>query len=224
VANTKTSASKISAVVFDIGGVLLDWNPQYLYAELIPDEARREYFLTSICTRDWHRAHDLGVDTQESCLELARLHPDYAEEIMAWSERSEDMIGGVLDDTADILAELKSAGVPCFALSNMETDKFELRRARYEFFGLLDGCVISGLEGVAKPDRKIFEILLSRYGLAPEATVFIDDQPANVAAAKELGLVAIEFTTSAQLRRDLFDLGLPVGPTSRRPRPRPSTS
>jgi 2-haloacid dehalogenase len=209
------SASKISAVVFDIGGVLLDWNPLHVYTELIADEAEREYFLGSICTPSWHRAHDLGADTQESCRELARLHPDYADLIMAWSERSEDMIGGVLDDTAGILAELKSAGMPCFALSNMEPDKFELRRARYEFFGLLDGCVISGIEGVVKPDRKIFEILLSRYGLAPHATAFIDDQPANVAAARELGLVAIGFTTSAQLRADLHDLGLPVGPTSR---------
>ncbi len=100
--------------------------------------------------------------------------------------------------------------MPCFALSNMEPDKFALRRARYGFFGLLDGCVISGLEGAAKPDRKIFEILLSRYGLEPAATVFIDDLPANVAAARELGVVAITFTTTARLRRDLRDLGLAV--------------
>ena len=97
----------------------------------------------------------------------------------------------------------------------MEPDKFALRRARYEFFGLVEGCVISGLEGVAKPDQKIFEILMSRYGLTPAATVFIDDLPANVAAARELGVVAIKFTTAAQLRSDLRDLGLRGRPVPR---------
>jgi 2-haloacid dehalogenase len=215
--------STITAVVFDVGGVLLDWNPRYLYRQLIGDEAELEYFLGSICTNDWHRAHDLGADTEQSCLELASLHPEYADLIMAWSRRSEEMIGGVISETADVLAELQAAGVPCYALSNMETDKFALRRSRFDFFDQLNGCVISGFEGVVKPDRKIFEILVSRYQLEPSATVFIDDQAPNVAAARELGLVGIEFTTSAQLRRDLYDLGLAVSLTSRRHRPRRST-
>ncbi len=133
---------------------------------------------------------------------------------MAWSQRSEEMIGAVLTPTVEVLSELRSAGVRCFALSNMEPDKFVLRRARYGFFELLEGCVISGLEGVAKPDQKIFEILLSRYGLEPAATVFIDDLPANVAVARELGVAAIQFTTATQLRSDLRDLGLPVGTPS----------
>lgn len=204
------AAREINAVVFDIGGVLLDWDPRYLYRRLIDDPAELDDFLNRICTPEWHQAHDLGVDTGESCRELASLHPEHAGLIMAWSERGEEMVAGAIEDTVRVLAELKAAGVPCFVLSNMEPDRFELRRARFGFFELLDGCVISGVEGVMKPDRKIFDVLLARYDLEPASTVFIDDRPVNVTAARELGLVAIEFTTSAQLRRELRDLGLPV--------------
>jgi 2-haloacid dehalogenase len=203
-------------VVFDIGGVLLDWNPRYLYRQLISDEAEMERFLATICGPAWHRAHDLGEDTEESCRKLAERYPEYAELIMAWSRRGEEMIAGTLDGTEAVLAELAGAGVRCFALSNMEPDKFALRQGRYPFFGLLEGWVISGLEGVVKPDRKIFEILLSRYELEPRRTVFVDDQPANVAAAAELGLAAVRFTTPAQLRYELQALGLPVTSPRRR--------
>ncbi len=205
------ATAQIKAVVFDIGGVLLDWDPRHLYRQLIEDPDQLEDFLGRICTRQWHLAHDLGEDTEQSCRELAAQYPEHAELIMAWSDRGEEMIGGVLTHTVEVLSELRSAAVPCFVLSNMEPDKYRLRRDRYDFFDLLDGCVISGQEGVAKPDQKIFEILLSRYGLEPSATVFIDDVPANVAVARELGVVAIQFTTAAQLRSDLRDLGLPVG-------------
>jgi 2-haloacid dehalogenase len=204
--------SRITAVVFDLGGVLIDWNPRHLYRQLISDQDELDDFLSRICTREWHLAHDLGVDTEQSCRELAQVHPEYADLIMAWAHRSEDMVAGVFEDTVAVLSELRSGGVRCFALSNMEPDTFIKRRRRFSFFGLLDGWVISGHEGVAKPDRAIFEILLSRYGLEPAATVFIDDHQANVAAAAKLGVVAIEFTTSAQLRKELRNLGLPVGP------------
>ncbi len=206
---------KITAVVFDIGGVLLDWNPRYLYRQLFEEEAELERFLSTICTSEWHRAHDLGADTDQSCRELALAYPEYAEQIMAWSVRGEEMIAGQIEDAVDVLSELTEAGVRCLALSNMEPDRYELRRPKFGFFGLLDGCVISGIEGVAKPDREIFEILLSRYGLEPGGTVFIDDNDDNVAAAAELGVVALRYATAAQLRRELYDLGLPVGLTSR---------
>lgn len=204
------SRAKITAVVFDLGGVLIDWNPRHLYRQLIDDQDEVERFLDQICSRDWHLAHDLGADTEQSCRELAQRHPGYAGLIMAWSARSEEMIAGVLDETVEVLSELRAAGVRCYALSNMEPDKYALRRARYPFFELLDGCVISGHEGVAKPDRKIYEVLLSRYELDPAATVFVDDLPVNVEAARELGVVALNFTTSTQLRRELRALKLPV--------------
>lgn len=203
--------SRITTVVFDIGGVLIDWNPRYLYRQLIADPAELDDFLGRICTPAWHLRHDLGVDIEQSCRELASVHPEQADLIMAWAYRTEDMIAGLLDDTVAVLAELNSAGVRCLALSNMEPETFVKRRRRFAFFELLDGCVISGHEGVAKPDPEIFQILLARYGLDPAATVFIDDNAANVAAAAELGVAGIEFSTATQLRKELRDLGLPVG-------------
>ncbi|MDR2985552.1 MAG: HAD family phosphatase [Nocardiopsaceae bacterium] len=200
----------VKAVVFDIGGVLLNWDPRHLYRKLIADPAEMDNFLGQICTPRWHLTHDLGADTDRSCRELAAAHPDQAELIMAWSERSEEMIAGQLDDAVAVLADIKSAGLRCFALSNMEADKFLLRQNRFSFFRHFEGCVISGNEGVAKPDRAIFEVLLTRYDLEPAATVFIDDLAANVAIASELGIVAVQYSDAGLLRRELRGLGVPI--------------
>jgi 2-haloacid dehalogenase len=202
----------ITAVVFDLGGVLLDWDPRHLYRKLIADPAELDDFLGRVCTPRWHLAHDLGADTEESCRELAAAHPDLADLIMAWSRRSEEMIAGQIDAGVDILAEVKGTGLCCLALSNMEADKFAVRESSYPFFVHFDGCVISGAEGVVKPDRRIFEILLARYDLEPAAAVFIDDIAANVEAARDLGMAAVRFTTSGQLREDLRQLGIPLTP------------
>lgn len=200
----------IAAVVFDIGGVLLDWDPRHLYRQLIAEPAELEEFLGQVCTPQWHLSHDLGADTEQSCRDLAVRHPAYADLIMAWASRAEDMIAGQLDDVIDVLAEVKASGLACYALSNMEPDRFAVRQSRYPFFGLFDGCVISGIEGVAKPDRAIFEILLSRYDLDPQATVFVDDMARNVAVAREAGIVAVQFSSAEQLRKDLRGLGVAV--------------
>jgi 2-haloacid dehalogenase len=200
----------IDAVVFDIGGVLLDWDPRHLYRKLFDDPAEMDDFLDRICTPRWHLSHDLGADIEASCRSLAARHPGHADLIMAWWQRGEEMIAGQIDGTVTILADLKAAGLRCYALSNMEADRFAVRRRRYPFFELFDGCVISGAEGVVKPDPAIFDLLRTRYGLPPGRTVFIDDNPANVAAAAGLGLVAVEFSAPDRLRRDLRDLGLAV--------------
>jgi 2-haloacid dehalogenase len=197
---------EIEAVVFDIGGVLLDWDPRYVYRQLFDDPADMEEFLGSVCTQDWHLAHDLGADITRSCEQLALRYPEHRDMIMAWAERGEEMIAGQFDDTVELLSEVKASGIPCYALSNMEPGPFRARRARFAFMDWFDGHVISGLEGVAKPDRRIFEILLSRHGLRPQATVFIDDQARNVDAARDLGLVAVQFSSAAQLRKDLQSL------------------
>ncbi len=182
---------KITAVVFDLGGVLLDWDPRYLYRQLFADPAEMEDFLARICTADWHHAHDLGEDITQSCRRLARLHPRYRDMIMAWTERGEEMIAGQIDGTVGVLAELKAGGMRCLALSNMEPATFATRRARFTFMSWLDGYVISGIEGVAKPDRRIF-----------------DDSPGNVAAARGLGLHALDYTSAGALRKQLRSLGL----------------
>jgi len=201
---------QLSAVVFDLGGVLIDWDPRHLYRQLFADPAEMEDFLARICTQDWHLAHDLGEDITESCRRLARRHPGHRDMIMAWAERGEEMAAGQIDETVGVLREVKAAGLPCLALSNMEPSAFATRRARFAFMDWFDGFVISGIEGVAKPDRRIFQILLRRYRLEPAATVFIDDSPANVEAARGLGLTAVRYTSAGQLRSQLRSLGLSV--------------
>jgi 2-haloacid dehalogenase len=198
---------EIEAVVFDLGGVLIDWDPRYVYRQLFADPADMEEFLGSVCTLDWHRAHDLGADITRSCEELAAAHPEHRDMIMVWAERGEEMVGGQFDGTVELLSELRASGMPCYTLSNMEPDAFRVRCARFAFMNWFDAHVISGLEGVAKPDPRIFEILLRRHGLRPQATVFVDDQARNVDAARDLGLIALQFSSAAQLRRDLQALG-----------------
>jgi 2-haloacid dehalogenase len=199
-------------VVFDLGGVLLDWNPRYLYRKLFGgDEAAMERFLAEVCTIEWHRAHDLGVPPERTCSELAQAHPEQAELIWAWSRRSEEMIAGPIDATVQLLGELKHAGVPCYALTNMERETYPLRRERFPFLGWFDGTIVSAFEGVAKPDPAIFELLLDRFDLTPSETVFVDDSPDNVRAAKGLGMQAIEFDSANRLREKLTEAGLPTG-------------
>jgi 2-haloacid dehalogenase len=215
---------QIDAVVFDLGGVLIDWDPRYVYRSLFGDPLAMEKFLATVCTADWHRAHDLGADITRSCEELARQHPDDRDMIMVWAERGEEMAIGQFDDTVAVLGDLAGSGMPCYALSNMEPEAFQIRRSRFPFMQWFKAHVISGIEGVAKPDRRIFEILLHRHGLRPRSTVFIDDQARNVNAARELGLQALTFSSAAQLRRDLAALGVaagsrPPGPTVRAAEP-----
>ncbi len=194
--------------MFDLGGVLLDWNPRYLYRKLFDDEAEMERFLSEVCTMEWHHAHDLGVPPEQTSPPLVAAHPEYAEQIWAWTQRTEEMLGGPIEPTVEILRALKAAGVPCYALTNMETWTYPDRRERYPFLRCFDGSVVSGFEGVAKPDPRAFELLLERFGLDPARTVFIDDSRANVEAARGVGLQAVRFESPEQLRAVLQDAGL----------------
>jgi 2-haloacid dehalogenase len=196
------------AVVFDLGGVLLDWDPRYLYRKLFDDEADMDRFLNEVCTMEWHHAHDLGVPPEETSPPLIASHPQHAEHIWAWTQRSEEMVGGPIEASVEILRELKDRGVPVYALTNMETWTYPDRRDRYPFLRWFDGTVVSAFEGVAKPDPRVFELLLDRFGLNAASTLFIDDSPNNVAAARGVGIQAIEFESPAELRRRLAAAGL----------------
>ena len=209
----QTSAS--DAVVFDIGGVLLDWNPRHLYRRLIDDEAEMERFLTEVCTLEWHAAHDRGVPMATSCAALAAAHPEYAELINAWSERSEEMIAGPIQGSVEILEELLQKGVRCYALTNMERETYPLRLQRFPFMGWFTGTVVSSHEGVAKPAPEIFRLLLDRFGLAPERTIMIDDSPPNIDTAVSLGMTAVTFTSPTALRAALNGLRLLSYPSER---------
>ena len=203
-----SSTRSIDAVVFDIGGVLLDWNPRYLYRKLIDDEAELDRFLDEVCTMEWHDALDRGKPAELSCTELAAAHPEHKELIWAWTRRSEEMISGPIPDAVQLLGELKAAGVPCYALTNMELETYPLRLERFPFMRWFDGTVVSAFEGVAKPDAEIFERLLSRFELTPASTLLIDDSPRNVRAALKLGMQAVEFRSAAALRLLLAEAGL----------------
>jgi 2-haloacid dehalogenase len=201
---------KPQAVVFDIGGVLLDWDPRYVYRELFDDEAEMERFLAQVCSREWHEDNDRGVRYADSCAALAARWPQYAELIWAWGERTEEMIGGPIQETVDVLDELLAAGVPCYGLTNMEAETYPLRRERYAFLRSLRGTVVSSAEGVIKPDPEIFRRLLERYELQASRTVFVDDSEVNVTAAAALGFIALRFRSAEALRADLVALGLPL--------------
>jgi 2-haloacid dehalogenase len=196
------------AVVFDLGGVLLDWDPRHLYRKLFDNEAEMDRFLAEVCTMEWHHAHDLGVAPEQTSPPLIAEHPEHEEMIWAWTQRTEEMLGGPIEGTVEILRALKDRDVPCYALTNMETWTYPGRRERYAFLQWFDGTVVSGFEGVAKPDPRVFELLLERFGLDAASTLFIDDSAKNVAAARGVGMPAIEFESPEHLRRALADAGL----------------
>ena len=206
------SPHPITAIVFDIGGVLLDWDPRYVYRELFDDEAEMERFLTEVCSPAWHETNDRGVLYADSCAALAERFPDQASLIWTWPRRTEEMIAGPIEGSVTVLEELLEAGVRCYALTNMERETYPVRRERYPFLQRFAGTVVSSAEGVVKPDPEIFGRLLDRYDLRPAQTVFVDDAPRNVAAAAALGFVAVRFSSPAQLRASLIELGLPLAP------------
>jgi 2-haloacid dehalogenase len=198
----------IRAVVFDLGGVLLDWDPRYLYRKLFTDESEMERFLGELCTPQWHDPHDRGVPTARSCADLAARFPDRADLIWAWAERSEEMIAGEIPASVDVLRDVVATGLPCFALTNMEAETYPRRVARFPFLGWFDGTVVSGFEGVAKPDREIFERVLTRFALDPSTTLMIDNAVENIEAARQVGMQTILFRSPRQLRRRLQEAGV----------------
>jgi 2-haloacid dehalogenase len=206
--HTKTGHTPVEAVIFDLGGVLLDWNPRHLYRKLIADEAEMERFLSEVCSPAWHAPHDRGVSTAASCAELASMHPDLSELIWAWSRRSEEMIGGIDAGSVAVLRAVKEAGLPCYALTNMEEETYPLRLARFAFLDWFDGTVVSGREGMAKPEPALFRRLLDRFGLKPNATLMIDDTRENVETAATLGMQTVQFRSSRQLRAELEVAGV----------------
>jgi 2-haloacid dehalogenase len=208
---TAVGSPPIDAVVFDIGGVLLDWNPRYLYRKLFDDEDAMNRFLDEVCTMEWHAAHDLGMPFAVSCARLADEHPEHADMIWAWGRRSEEMIAGPIDGTVAILRALIDRGIACYALTNMEAETYPQRRDRYEFLRWFQGTVVSSAEGVAKPDPEIFTRLLRRFGLTAQTTLLVDDSAANVAGAQALGMQAVRFESPEQLRRWLVGAGV-LGP------------
>jgi 2-haloacid dehalogenase len=191
------------AVVFDLGGVLIDWDPRYLYRKLLADEEAVEEFLATVCTPEWNAELDRGRPFAEGVAELVERHPAQAAAITAYHERWPEMLGGEVPGALAVLADLRAAGVPLYALTNWSAETFAITRGRFAFLEWFDGVVVSGQERVIKPDPRIFRLLADRFGLDPETTFYVDDSEANVAAARALGFDAVRFTGPERLRRDL---------------------
>jgi 2-haloacid dehalogenase len=200
--------AQIDAVVFDIGGVLLDWNPAYLYERLLPDPAERERFLTEVGTLEWHAAHDRGVSYDENAAALIAAHPEHAAAIRAWSERSEEMERGDIPDGVAALRAVLDTGIPVYALTNMESDTYERRRNRYPWMSWFRGTVVSSHEGVVKPEPELFQRLLERFDLDAKRTLMIDDSARNIATAAGLGMPTIHVVEPARLSDQLHDAGV----------------
>lgn len=198
-----------STVIFDLGGVLIDWNPRYLYRKLIADEDEMERFLAEVCTQAWNVKQDAGRPFAEAVALLTTKHPHHAELIRAYDERWHEMVGGAIEGTVAILTELARSDTRLLALTNWSAEKFPIARERFgSFLRHFEAIVVSGDENTRKPHRRIYEVLFERHGVAPQSAVFIDDSRANVAMGAELGLKALHFRGAEALRAELVALGL----------------
>ncbi len=201
----------VSTVVFDVGNVLIEWDPEHLYRELIPNEAERSAFLTDVCSMDWNLQQDLGRSWQEGIDLLSAQHPEHKALITAYSERWHDMVPGEIAGSVALLNELNQKNVPLYAITNFSSEKFDEAQARFPFLkSSFRDIVISAEERLLKPDTRIYEVLFSRNNLAPAECVFIDDSEKNVAGARQAGMQAVHFTSPEQLRIELRAHGLPV--------------
>jgi 2-haloacid dehalogenase len=196
-------------IVFDLGGVLMDWSPYYLYCDKLGlDRQVVDRFLEEVDFSGWNREQDRGLSFAESTRDLTTRFPKYRELIYAYDEHYLDSLGGSVQPVVDILGKLKGAGYPLYVLSNWPAEKFYLIRPQYPFLEWFDGIVISGEEGLVKPDHDVFTLLLERFGRQADACLFIDDNASNIIAAKELGFQTIQFQSPQQLETDLQHLGI----------------
>lgn len=201
----------IDTVVFDLGAVLIDWDPRHLYRSLFdgPDaEAAMEDFLAKVCTPEWNLEQDRGRSLGEATDELVARHPEHAELIEAYYGRWDEMVGDPIDGTVQLARELSARGIRLVALSNWSAETFARAEHRLTFLNMFDGVLISGRVGLVKPDPAIFELFAKEHGVDVRRAVFIDDSARNVAAGAQAGFDAIEFRSPAQLRTELAARGL----------------
>ena len=193
------------AIIFDLGGVLIDWNPDYVFNHIFQDNPeRKKTFFSEICTSDWNEEQDAGRSIAEATSELIVKHPEWKPEIEAYYGRWEEMLGGPIEGTVNIFKKLKDSGkFKFYALTNWSAELFPVALQRYDFLHWFDGRVVSGEEKMRKPHPKFYYLLLQRYSLQPDETLFIDDNHRNVLAAEDLGIDSIHFQSPEQLEREL---------------------
>jgi len=201
----------IKAIIFDLGGVLIDWNPRYVYRKIFKTEDEVEWFLENVATPEWNENQDAGYPLHEATEELIAKHPEWEPEIKAYYGRWLEMLGDAIHETAEILYELKQSGkYKLYALTNWSGETFPHALARFEFFKLFDGIVVSGEEKMRKPSAEFYKIILDRYHLDPSKTVFIDDSLRNIQGAEAVGITGIHFHNPSQLKEELRKKGIDV--------------
>ncbi len=191
-------------LIFDFGGVLIDWNPHYVYDPYFGDRAKADWFLTNICTMEWNGEVDAGKPMAEATAELVARFPEWKKEIEMYFGRWIEMIGEAIPGMYELLLELKAHGHRLFGLSNWSAETFVQIKEDFPALKLLDGMVVSGYVKCLKPSPEIYRILLDRYSLQASDCVFIDDNAANVAGAEAVGIRGIRFTGASDLRRQLL--------------------
>jgi 2-haloacid dehalogenase len=196
-----------NAVVFDLGGVLIHWDPRLLYRKMLPTEAAVEQFLATVCTPEWNARQDAGRPFDEGIAELVSRFPDQADLIEAWRDRFDEMLLPK-PDSVEVVRQLRERGVPLYALSNWGAETFDATRHLFPFLEWFDGLFISGKVGLMKPDPAFYHLLLREHTLDAAEVAFVDDHIPNVEAARQIGFRAFQFTSAAHLRGELERLGL----------------
>jgi 2-haloacid dehalogenase len=198
---------KIENIIFDFGGVLVDWNPRYLYKDLFQDDNEMEYFLKNICSEEWNSEQDRGRSLSEGTVLLQNKFPEYYSMIQIFYDKWETMLKSDIPGTVLLLYKLK-AKYKVYGLTNWSAETIPVIYKRFSFFKEFDGIVVSGQEKMIKPDKQIYYLLLDRYNLKAENTIFIDDNINNVRIAEQIGLHGIHYENPSQLETRLSSLNL----------------
>jgi FMN phosphatase YigB (HAD superfamily) len=196
--------------VFDIGNVLVDWNPMYLFRKLFESEEEAEWFLANVCTPEWNLEFDAGEVYAEGVAKLTVRFPRYWREISAYDTRFKETFNGPIAESVAVQQALVKAEIPTFAITNFSWEKYMGFLGDWPFLSDFDGVVVSGLEGIVKPDPRIFMRFCERYSLAPDTCVFVDDSEMNVTAARKVGMHTIHYTTPQAMREAFKGFGFPV--------------
>ena len=195
-------------IVFDLGKVLIDWDPRHLYRKVFADPARMEWFLAHVCHSDWNLEQDKGRSFDEAVREATSRYPEYATEIAMYRDRWMEMVPGAIEESVKILEELYDRGFPLYAITNWNGDTFRATRSRFPSLGLFNDIVVSGDEKLLKPEPAIFELLATRNGIDLSDSLFIDDSMKNVKGCEVVGMKGHHFTSPESLRATLVSLGL----------------
>ena len=207
------TATHADPVIFDLGGVLITWDPRPAIARVVGDEEATRFLSDKgFDFPTWNYQQDAGRSWDQAEAVAVRSHPHWAEAIRAYRVNFRESMTGAIEDTVQIVRELHAAGIPLYALTNWSSELFPQALIRYGFLDLFKDIIVSGDEGVAKPDPAIFDILEKRIGQPLDGCIFVDDSPANITAAAQAGLDAIHFTDTGHLRDDLLVRGLPLSP------------